>query len=132
MTEKDERIAELEERCDDYAAEKGTYFRLYEDSCIELTEKDERIAQLEAENEQLSLYKNLADEYGLSVFADLSELQKQRDELLARIDVVCEVHIISQTYDRIREERQFAADDIEYDLFATGWKAAIASVKETK
>ena len=41
-----------------------------------------RIKQLEAENEQLIIYKNLADEYGLSVFADLAELQKQRDELL--------------------------------------------------
>lgn len=60
----------------------------------------------------------------------LNVAEQKRDELLARIDVVCEVHIISQTYDRIREERQFAADDMEYDLFAAGWKAAIANVKE--
>ena len=44
-------------------------------------------AELKAENEQLSLYKSLADEYGLSVFADLAELQKQRDELLALLEI---------------------------------------------
>lgn len=47
-----------------------------------------RIAELEAENEQLSLYKQLADEYGLSVFADLAELQKQRDELLSAAEAI--------------------------------------------
>ena len=55
---------------------------------IEFPKRVEKVAEgwrgkcetLEAENEQLSLYKNLADEYGLSVFADLAELQKQRDD----------------------------------------------------
>ena len=69
-----------------------------------------RIAELEAENEQLSLYKQLADEYGLSVFADLAELQKQRDELLA----ACE-------------------KAVQYDWpYLNEMRDAIASAKESK
>lgn len=60
------------------------------------------------------------------------ELTKQRDELLTRLDVVCEVGVISPTYDRIRAEQVFAKDDIEYDLFSAGWKAAIRAVKGTE
>ena len=60
-----------------------------------VTEQSERIKQLEAENEQLIIYKNLADEYGLSVFADLAELQKQRDELLAAIEKMLDALVIS-------------------------------------
>lgn len=56
-------------------------------------------------------------------------LIEQRDELLVRLDVVCEVGVISPAYDRIRSEQPFAIDDIEYDLFSAGWKQAIASVK---
>jgi hypothetical protein len=37
-------------------------------------------------------------------------------------DLLTEVHLISDTYNRVREERTFAIDDIEYDLFAAGWK----------
>jgi hypothetical protein len=61
--------------------------------------------------------------------AALSATVEQRDGLLARIDVACEVQIVSSNYDRIRQERLFAADDLEYDLFAAGWKAAIAAVR---
>ena len=86
--------------------------------------------QLRAELTELNARIEDRDAALLNKTIELAECQKQRDELLARIDVVCEVHIISQTYDRIREERRFAADDMEYDLFAAGWKAAIASVKE--
>lgn len=96
--------------------EGGSYQTALEKLRIELTELNARIEDRDA----ALLNKTI----------ELAECQKQRDELLARIDVVCEVHIISQTYDRIREERRFAADDMEYDLFAAGWKAAIASVKE--
>lgn len=35
-----------------------------------------------------SLYKNLADEYGLSVFEDISTLKKQRDVLLAALEQI--------------------------------------------
>lgn len=58
-----------------------------------------------------------------------NQLTRQRDELLARIDVVTEVQVISSTYDKVRADRLFAVDDLEYDLFAAGWKEAIASVK---
>jgi len=61
--------------------------------------------------------------------AGILALKNERDELLARLDVVCEVQIVSGTYNRIRAEREFAVDDLEYDLFSAGWKAAIASVK---
>ena len=54
---------------------------------------------------------------------------KQLDDLMASLDVVCETQIVSNTYNRIREDRVFAVDDIEYDLFAAGWKAAITKVK---
>ena len=72
----------------------------------------DRIEQLEAEKEKLILYKQLADEYGLSVFADLAELQKQRDELLAAA-------------------KFFMRAEGDYDLIKAGklFQAAIASVK---
>ena len=66
---------------------------------------------------------------GKWAYDEIVSLRKQRDELLARMDVVCDVQIISAAYDRIREDQLFAVDDFEYDLFASGWKAAIASVK---
>ena len=56
------------------------------DRTQKLAAAEARIEQLEAENEKLIIYKNLADEYGLSVFADLAELQKQRDELLKALE----------------------------------------------
>ena len=79
-----------------------------------------RIAELEAENEQLSLYKQLADEYGLSVFADLAELQKQRDELLADVER-CYRMLLSEPDTK---GALFKAENI--------LREAIASTKESK
>lgn len=42
-----------------------------------------QVAELKAENTALSLYKNIAAEYGLSVFEDMAELKRQRDEYKA-------------------------------------------------
>lgn len=36
-----------------------------------------------------------------------------------------EVYLINDAYVRIRSERLFAIDDLEYDLFSAGWKAAV-------
>lgn len=60
--------------------------------------------------------------------APQTDYRAQRDALLARLEVINEVHVISATYDRIRSERIFATDDIEYDLFASGWKAAVEAL----
>ena len=59
----------------------------------------------------------------------IKDLTKQRDELLARLDVICEVGVINPAYNRVRLETVFAIDDIEYDMFSAGWKEAIARVK---
>lgn len=37
--------------------------------------------------------------------------------------LMTETHLINDAYKRIRAERRFANDDLEYDLFAAGWKA---------
>lgn len=63
------------------------------------------------------------------ISAAIEDRAKQLDSLLARLEVISEVHVISATYDRIRTERIFAADDLEYDLFATGMKTAIEMMK---
>ncbi len=47
-------------------------------------------------------------------------------------DLLTEVGLISGAYDRIREERTFAIDDLEYDLFAAGWKACAEIAQPTK
>jgi hypothetical protein len=49
-----------------------------------------------------------------------AEIAKYRDASLLK-----EVHLINDTYKRTRSERVFAIDDIEYDLFSAGWKAAV-------
>lgn len=42
-----------------------------------------------------------------------------------------DVRLINDTYNKVRKERDFAVDDLEYDLFAAGWKACAAlSAKE--
>lgn len=61
--------------------------------------------------------------------ARMDRLERERDMLLTRIDVAREVSVISPAYEKIRATRIFAADDIEYDMFAAGWKAAIDAVK---
>lgn len=49
-----------------------------------------------------------------------TELAKYRDASLLK-----EVYLINDAYVRIRSERLFAIDDLEYDLFSAGWKAAV-------
>lgn len=49
-----------------------------------------------------------------------AELAKYRDASLLK-----EVYLINDAYVRIRSERLFAIDDLEYDLFSAGWKAAV-------
>lgn len=49
-----------------------------------------------------------------------------------RRELLKEVHLINDAYIRIRAERVFAADDLEYDLFAAGWKAAIDAAMEAR
>lgn len=63
----------------------------------------EAIESLFAENERLK-----------------AELAKYRDASLLK-----EVYLIDDAYVRIRSERLFAIDDLEYDLFSAGWKAAV-------
>lgn len=58
------------------------------------------------------------------------QLKERFNALTCRIGVACEVQIVSSAYDRIRAEKYFAIDDLEYDLFAEGWKTAIASLSE--
>ena len=54
---------------------------------VRLSDAEAIISQKDAEIERLSLYKNLAAEYGLSVFADMSKqsaaLKLAREALLA-------------------------------------------------
>lgn len=75
------------------------------------------------EQQQKRMEELEAMKLGWQLVADAS------NELRARFDVVTEVQIISAAYDKVRAERVFAVDDIEYDLFAAGWKAAIECVK---
>lgn len=53
----------------------------------------ERTASLTAEVERLRLFDNLAKEYGLSVFADITELTAQRDEALSAIEFAYKVAV---------------------------------------
>lgn len=46
--------------------------------------------------------------------------------LKVRVIVLGEMPVINTTYDRIRKERVFAVDDLEYDLFSAGWREAVA------
>ena len=47
--------------------------------------------------------------------------------------LLTEVYLISEAYDKCRAEKQFAIDDLEYDLFAAGWKAcAMLAAGEVK
>lgn len=75
------------------------------------------------EQQQKRMEELEAMKLGWQLVADAS------NELRARFDVVTEVQIISAAYDKVLAERVFAVDDIEYDLFAAGWKAAIECVK---
>ena len=59
----------------------------------------------------------------------LANSERRHSELQARLEVVGEVAIVSRTYDRVRAEQAFAVDDLEYDLFSAGWKAAIKAMK---
>ena len=94
---------------------------LYDKAAIRLIQK---------QRDELMLYKKLADEYGFSVFADLAELQKQRDELLAALE-----HFA--TWARCQHRAQSKGCHATFDMmmlrdeidFA---EAAIASVKELK
>ena len=40
-------------------------------------------------------------------------------------ELLKEMPLINDVYDRIRAEQVFAIDDIEYDMFSTGWKSAV-------
>lgn len=40
-------------------------------------------------------------------------------------ELLKEMPLINDAYDRIRAEQVFAIDDIEYDMFSTGWKSAV-------
>ncbi len=54
---------EWKERAEDLAADKGTYFRLYEQACIRLTEKDASLGSCCRKNdEQLSTLQAMYDE----------------------------------------------------------------------
>ena len=56
------------------------------DKLVRLSDAEAIIAAKDAEIERLAIYKNLADEYGLSVFADLKELKDDRDTWKARAE----------------------------------------------
>lgn len=68
----------------------------------------------------------MADCYGT-----LGALARERDQLQAELakyrdaSLLKEVYLINDAYVRIRSERLFAIDDLEYDLFSAGWKAAV-------
>ena len=92
--------------------------RLHADMIVE-------IEKLETENKQLNLYKQLAAEYGLSVFANIAELQKQRDVLLDAAEAI-----------EINAEECLDWDDCTAMLVSINsyhkLMEAIASAKETK
>ena len=93
-----------------------------------------RMERLECENTQLmnlfeASQEALKQETCLSFRNQVAELEAQRDELLARLDVSCEVGVIGPAYSRIRAERVFAADDLEHNPFSAVWKEAISSMK---
>ena len=99
----------------------------------------DRIEQLEAENKKLTLYKQLADEYGLSVFADLAELEKQRDELskLCAFNERTMQDLIKQNAELLAALETVVANAPEPYCAITRrvdaqCRAAIASVKEPK
>ena len=68
---------------------------------VRLSDAEAIIAQKDAEIERLSLYKNLAAEYGLSVFADLSKqssaLKLAREALLT----ICGAYPSSKTLEAL-------------------------------
>ena len=108
----------------------------YEELQGRLFQAENRVSELERQLAEEKLRAARLNDISRENFDKLQQWQtacltaeKQRDAFHARLSVACEVSLISSTYDRVRSEQVFAIDDTEYDLFAAGWKAAIASVK---
>lgn len=95
----------------------------------------ELIRQLRAAQNQLDallVYNQTRTDELQAAVEQTRQVKDRFNVLTCRIGVACEVQIVSGAYDRIRAEKSFAIDDLEYDLFAEGWKTAIASVKGTE
>lgn len=96
---------------------------------------DKRIREM---CEEIDRQKKLRDaQEGVTEWAEklIDENDKLREQLAAYqkdAALLNEATLISAAYDFIRATRVFAADDIEYDLFAAGWKAAIAAAMKEK
>lgn len=82
------------------------------------------------------LEKQLAEakkamEFNYEQYQDAARLLCEvQDATELSLSLLKEVHLINDTYKRIRSERILAADDFEYDLFSWGWKAAVDVMKE--
>lgn len=95
------------------------YDRKWSTICLHISSQREEIAKLTAERDELLLYKNLVDEYGLSVFEDMAALKQQRDELLKVLEPFVKHNSSKSVIDLA-----IRTSDI------TKARAAIASVKE--
>lgn len=82
----------------------------------EAREVSDEMQRMHAELETLTLYKNLADEYGLSIFKDLKDLTTEIENLREKL----------KTY----EDLGGAADDVQ--LLRMGYAAARLEVESLK
>jgi len=74
------------------------------------------LRRLHAENETQTLYKSLADEYGLSIFKDLKDLTTELETLRAKL--------------KVYEDLGGAADDVQ--LLRMGYAAARLEIESLK
>ena len=86
---------------------------------VRLSDAEAIIATKDAEIEQLTLYKNLADEYGLSVFADLKEQDERIKELESELE---ESDAIRDRCAHLLAETAVALKGPEKALHRHGWQ----------
>lgn len=86
----------------------------------------ERIEELELSNRQLDAECKLLAKSLLTSGGNVDRMTAAITALKVRVIVLGEMPVINTTYDRIRKERVFAVDDLEYDLFSAGWREAVA------
>lgn len=60
--------------------------------------------------------------------SQLAEAMKDAEQLKNKLHLMFEMPIINDTYIQVRNDQDFAIDDIEYDMFAAGWKNAVSVV----
>lgn len=89
------------------------------EAVVRLSDAEAIIAAKDAEIERLAIYKNLADEYGLSVFADLKEQDERIKELESELE---ESDAIRDRCAHLLAETAVALKGPEKALHRHGWQ----------